>query len=279
MVTFDCAASRHDGVTLVTVQLRDVAVPTRVTVRNRLDGPVWPPRREGLPEAGWTDDGFAGVVGPGSHALGYATPAAPDDPPAELADAVAAPDAQPVDERTERPADLVRELGDPSPPGDAVPTVDCETGGDAVPTADCETDGSTAVADADDATATADRASPAADTQATTVQTGALADATDSDACHESNGRPRGTAQLPPALGPWLAEMERRTDAAEALAAAETVTEATAAVRQAGGLDGVRALADAPDERQLRLVASRLRRLARRRSEAAIPVETLSALA
>jgi len=73
--------------------------------------------------------------------------------------------------------------------------------------------------------------------------------------------------------------MERRTDAAEALATAETVPEATTAVREAGGLDGVRELADAGDERRLRLVARRARRLADRRAGATIPVETLATLA
>ncbi|WP_135303429.1 DUF7857 domain-containing protein [Haloarcula amylovorans] len=121
MVSFDCTTTRHDGVTLVTAQLREIAEPTRVQVRNRLDGPVWPPRRQGTPEAGWTDSGFEAVVGPGSHALGYATPAPPADPAAELLDATAAPDAVPIDDRTETAADVVRELGDPSPPADAVP--------------------------------------------------------------------------------------------------------------------------------------------------------------
>jgi len=87
------------------------------------------------------------------------------------------------------------------------------------------------------------------------------------------------TTQLPPELGPWLAEMERRTETAEALAAAETPPEATAVVREAGGLDGVRALADAGDEAQLRRLARRARRLADRRAGATIPVETLATLA
>jgi len=73
--------------------------------------------------------------------------------------------------------------------------------------------------------------------------------------------------------------MARRTDRAEALAAADTVPEATAAVREAGGLAEVRALADAEDERRLRLVARRARRLADRRAAATIPAETLATLA
>jgi len=256
MVTFDYAASHHDGVTLVSVSLRDIDGPTRVTVRNRLDGPVWPPRSEGVPEAGWTAAGFDGVVGPGSQTLGYATPAPPEDPPVELAEAVPAPDAEAVGERTDRPADVLRELGDPSPPGDAVPTA--ATGHrTAAPTprrAERD-DGVRSVSLPESGDVGPDRNA---------------SDATDSrDA----------TVALPPALGPWLAEMERRADTAETLAAAETVPEATAAVRDAGGLDEVRALAAAADERQLRTLAKRARSLAQRRAAATIPVETLSALA
>jgi len=244
MVTFDCSASHHDGVTLVTVHLRDLDVPTRVTVRNCLDGPVWPPRCEGLPEAGWTETGFSGVLAPGSHALGYATPARPEGQPAELADAVGVPGADSVGARSDRPADVVRELGDPSPPGDAIPTTEhvrhstpnVAVGGNGAPGED-------------------DAVPRSPDPE---------------DGC---------TAHLPPALGPWLAEMERRADTAEALADAETLSEATRAIRKAGGLSEARALADAGDETQLRLLARRARRLADRRAGATIPAETLATLA
>ncbi|WP_277542299.1 DUF7857 domain-containing protein [Haloarcula laminariae] len=232
MVTFDCSASHHDGVALVTVHLRRLDVPTRVTVRNCLDGPVWPPRSEGLPEAGWSETGFSGVLAPGAHALGYATPAQPEGQPAELADAVAVPEADPIGARSGGPADVVRELGDPSPPADAVPAVE-------------------------------PRESPVATAEASSAP-GAEGD---------------HPVRLPSAVEPWLAEMERRVDSAEALAAAETLPEATAAVRGAGGLAEVRALADDGDERRLRLVARRARRLADRRARATIPVETLSTLA
>ncbi|WP_276273460.1 hypothetical protein [Haloarcula litorea] len=125
MVTLDCATSRHDGVTLVTVRLRDVDRPTRVTVRNRLDGPVWPPRREGRPATGWTDEGFEGVV-ESERALGYATPAPAETPAATLADATPVAAEGGVadygrDAMSTDPDAVVRSLGDPSPPRDAVP--------------------------------------------------------------------------------------------------------------------------------------------------------------
>lgn len=268
MVTFDCSASHHDGVTLVTVFLRDLETPMRVTVRNCLDGPVWPPRSEGLPEAGWTATGFSGVLAPGSHALGYATPARPEGTPAELADAVAAPEVAPVGSRSDRPADVVRELGDPSPPADAVPAADPSTP---------QTPAATAPRDDDS------HSPPTADSEGAAISptphagkdSGATAThdhVTDTTAGDHSE-------TLPPALGTWMAEMTRRVDRAAALAAADTVPEATSAVREAGGLNGVRELADAGDERQLRLVARRASRLADRRAAATIPVETLATIA
>jgi len=270
MVTFDCSASHHDGVTLVTAFLRDLETPTRVTVRNCLDGPVWPPRTEGLPEAGWTATGFSGVLTAGSHALGYATPARPKGTPAELADAVAAPEADPVGMRSDHPADVVRELGDPSPPGDAVPAAEPPTPSK-----------STATTPRDDD----DQSPPTPDSEGPPIPSAPHAD-DDGDVTANLDPDPGAAVTagdhaetLPPELGPWMAEMARRVDRAAALAAADTVPEATSAVRAAGGLDGVRELADAEDERQLRLVAQRARRLADRRAAATIPVETLATLA
>jgi len=121
MVTFDCEWTRADGVTLVTARLRGVEEPTRVTVRNALDGPVWPPRREGVPVAGWDDTGFSAVLDPGDHALGYASPAEPSDPPARLVDTTPMPEGT---DGLSSDHDVVRELGDPSPPADAVPVTD-----------------------------------------------------------------------------------------------------------------------------------------------------------
>jgi hypothetical protein len=249
MVTLDWTTARHDGVTLVTAQLGDIHEPTRVTVRNRLDGPVWPPRREGLPEDGWTESGFRGVVTSGSHALGYASPAEPVDPPVALATAEPAPNAAPVGEATDDPAAVVRELGDPSPPSDAVP-VDGTRGTDEVRDPR-----------ASSGTAAVQESEPTADSGPSTG---------DADS-HIS--------ALPDAVGPWLAEMARRVDRAEALAEADTVPAATTAVRDAGGLAGVRDIAGPSDEKRLRVVARRARRLAERRAAADVPVETLAALA
>lgn len=255
MVTIDCTADANDGVTLVTVRLADIDVPTRVRVESRLDGPVWPPRREGLPESGWHDDGFAGVVN-GTAVLGYASPASPADPPVELTEAEPVPEAEGREELTTDPESVVRQLGDPAPPADAVPA-----------------------AAAEERTGTASAHSDTeATTEAATAESSASTDSPGDDGV-ERDGPDGETPDLPPAVGPWLAEMARRTDRAERLADAETVPAATAAIRDAGGLEGVRDLAAADDAEQLRTLARRARRLADRRAAVTVPVETLDRLA
>jgi len=181
MVTLDCETERTDGVTLVRLYVT-AEHRRRVRVENRLDGPVWPPRREGQPAAGWDGDTFEGVVAPDERLVaGYATPAPPADPPAEVVgDDPAAPgtpagpvgveggERTPADRaraadggETERavggsdvagvpsldggtegeregddptPADVVRSLGDPVVPREAVPFPDVpEDGPDDAP--------------------------------------------------------------------------------------------------------------------------------------------------
>ena len=150
MATLDYETERTDGVTLVRLYVT-AEHRRRVRVENRLDGPVWPPRREGQPAAGWDGDTFEGVVTADRRLVaGYATPAPPADPPADLvADDPATPGtpAGPVgaaggdrdvagvpsldggtgaagtsDDPT--PADVVRSLGDPVVPREAVPVPD-----------------------------------------------------------------------------------------------------------------------------------------------------------
>lgn len=113
------------GVALVSVTLRnDTGADLRVRVENDLDGPVLPPRREGLPAAGWDDDGYTGTVPAGGRlGVGYACPAP---------ETVSVDDADPVSVELRGPADdadavasvvagVVRSLGRAVPPADAVP--------------------------------------------------------------------------------------------------------------------------------------------------------------
>jgi hypothetical protein len=153
MLELDWRVDARGGIVLVELVVANpTATARRVRVADRLDGPVWPPRREGVPEAGWDDGGFEGVVAPGERRpLGYASPVSGDgadasdtsddtadlaDPPAELVwserageseraagpgnpDALTDDDAI-TDEAT--PEGVVRALGDGRPPADAVPS-------------------------------------------------------------------------------------------------------------------------------------------------------------
>jgi len=86
MVTLDWETDRTDGVTLVRLYVTAEG-RRRVRIENRIEGPVWPPREEGQPAAGWDDGTFEGVVAPGHRLVaGYATPEPPTDPPAEVVD-------------------------------------------------------------------------------------------------------------------------------------------------------------------------------------------------
>jgi len=126
MVSLTCSTRATGGVTLVHARLDGAGVTHRVRLANRLDGPVWPPRREGVPEAGWHGDRFETVVpADGTVAVGYASPAPPTESPLEIVerDACTGNDGrdEPRRDDTVTPSGVLRDLGDPSPPRDAVP--------------------------------------------------------------------------------------------------------------------------------------------------------------
>jgi hypothetical protein len=120
----DWTLSRLDGrddVVLVAVELRNPSpVDRRVRVENRLDGPVLPPRSAGVPDPGWDETGFAGVVpAGGTRALGYAAPASGERPPITVVDEGRASG----DESASPARAAARELEESRPPADAVPAV------------------------------------------------------------------------------------------------------------------------------------------------------------
>jgi hypothetical protein len=121
---------RAGGVTFVEATLEnDAPDARRVRVESELDGPVWPPRREGVPAAGWDpEDGTVAVtLGPGECAgLGFASPADPVDPPVSVAGTER---ATPDGGIAASPAGVVRVLGDPSPPDCAIPSGPADPGG------------------------------------------------------------------------------------------------------------------------------------------------------
>ncbi|MFC7212166.1 hypothetical protein ACFQL3_16980 [Natronoarchaeum sp. GCM10025321] len=123
MPTISWTQRRENGVTLVeaVIQSTTPTGPTTVALESRLSGPVWPPRSEGVPVAGWDGPRYETTVeGESRVAVGFASPAEPCEPPVELVES--AP-ATAIEESTDADAaDVLRALGDPTPPRGAVPT-------------------------------------------------------------------------------------------------------------------------------------------------------------
>lgn len=141
MVTLHWMTEEQSGsvetVALVALVVENtMSTPVRVRVGNRLDGELWPPCGGGVPEAGWDEGGFEGVVGAGERrSLGYAvaTDENPRSPPAEIVWTERAPEMETstTNGRSHRSTnefdieptavDVVRTLGDARPPADAIP--------------------------------------------------------------------------------------------------------------------------------------------------------------
>lgn len=115
MASLDWHLRRTDGITLVELVVRS-RTDERIRVESELE-PVWPPRTQGVPAAGWDASGFSGTVEADEPlVLGYASPADPVEPPATIV-APRDPDGgAAIDARS-----LVRTLGDPAPAREAVP--------------------------------------------------------------------------------------------------------------------------------------------------------------
>lgn len=113
--------TRRDGVTFVSLVVENpYDEAARFRVANELDGPIWPPRRNGRPEEGWDPNGYEGAVGAGGDvALGYATPAPPAESPAAIQW------SEPAEESTDRgsPERVARTYADPRPPRDVLSPV------------------------------------------------------------------------------------------------------------------------------------------------------------
>lgn len=143
MTTLDWSVDRRGDVTLVAATIRresnsgPVGDSIDVTVASRLDGAVWPPRSAGVPEQGWEGRQFETTVpDDGAVAVGFASPAEPVEPPIEIVEQGVSgnreddPDA----------ADVLRALGDPAPPRDAVPALAEPTGATVAPEAEPQAD-------------------------------------------------------------------------------------------------------------------------------------------
>lgn len=277
----DCSVESAAGATLVSVRLRnDAPVARRVRVRNRLDGPVCPPRREGVPESGWDEEGYEGVVpAEGSVAVGYACPVETDEPDASTPVAVESLGrADDADDGGDAVADAVRSLGRARPPADAVPAL----GGSA---ARAREDADDEPADgADDDAESEDGSEPApADTDADAPYTvggdiesasgGDDGFATDAGATESADApRPPSDAAatgLPESVASWLAEVRTRVARAERLTDA-SAADAADVLEASGGYEGVSSLPErvAADEEALRAFAASAERLADRAADA-----------
>lgn len=299
MVSLDWQLTDADGVTLVQLLLTG-DTDLRVEVESNLR-PVWPPRQQGRPAAGWTETGFEGVVAADERlVLGYASPADPTEPPARVVE------TEPVagdltDDRPE-PRDLVRSLGAAGPPRDAVPLPDEDTerageagrpgspgraGEATTPQAGSDGQGgnrSVTVSGVDGMPSRNGHGSDGSG-QADVSRVEQQRDPTGDRSTDGSRGSGKGSyaADRSPgeAVEAWLGAVERRVETAERLATAETVPEARAAVRAAGGIGAVRALcADLEaDRRRFEALETGEGQLGERLADVEIPLSTLERLA
>ncbi|ELZ44229.1 hypothetical protein C464_15390 [Halorubrum coriense DSM 10284] len=258
----DWSVDREGGASLVGVRVRnDGAVPRRVRIESRLDGPLLPPRRGGVPEAGWDATGVTRVIDPGERAaFGFAALAEPTDPPVEIAS------VEPVSsgggdahETAEGEVGLaraaVRDLGSHRPPR---ATVDGEREIDP----DAAENGGAGASGSD--RDVADRAQDGTDGEAERGESAA--------------GSPAKSA-ADDGVDAWFAAVESRIERAERLTDADLAA-ATAVVEERGGLDGVGELDErvAADAERLRAVRDRAAALAERAEESEVPAEALEAL-
>lgn len=288
----DWSVDDEGEASLVGVRVRnDGAVPQRVRIESRLDGPILPPRRGGVPEAGWDADGVTAVIESGERrAFGFAALADPVDPPVEIANAEAVtgeadgsrvasgagPALEPGPAIGPKPAtesepatgtdpDLaraaVRDLGSHRPPRRAVAGAETAEGdvdqrdktGEPHEPESVDSDGDATVGDENDGAGDAEG------------RTGA--------------NSPPSVAD-PDGIDAWFATVEARIERAERLTDAD-LAGATAAVAAAGGLDAVAGLDErvAADAERLRAISDRAAALADRADEADVPTEALEALA
>ncbi|EMA60220.1 DUF7857 domain-containing protein [Halorubrum lipolyticum] len=288
---------REGGVSLVRCRVRNGgAVPRRVRIESRLDGPVLPPRRGGLPETGWDESGVTLRLGPGERrALGFATRAPPVDPPVEVAEVEAVDpteqsgDAGPggrADGPASATADALRRLGDSRPPRDAIASGATGLGeatgageatglGEATGAGEATGLGEATGAGEADSKGRSSRSDHAAGNGADAVDSDEPA--SDPDAPAPPPGETTGWSD---AVGARLDAVEERIDRAERLTDADLAT-ATAAVAEADGVAALSGLDErvAADAKRLSELSERAAALAARAEATDAPVEALERLA
>ena len=266
----DWHVSHADGTTLVTVRVENtIARPRQVRVDNRLDGAVSPPRRRGVAERGWDDDGVTRTVpGGGTLSIGYACRAPPETPP------VAVRDAPPGDDDDETPVDrALRSLGDHAPPRAAL-AADLEDGarGSLGPGSG---DGSAV----DDELGASDAGvAPDATTDESSAEDDGSSADSDGTTRRPGDGATTGVepddpspAPVPALVAAWFDAIEARLVTADRLSG--DVREATPVIASLGGRAGVETLATTLDDdaAALRRVADRAAALAEQVEKSEVP--------
>lgn len=86
MVDIEWETQRCDRVTLIAAIVTNThTTPQRVRIAPHLDGPTWPPRRDGVTVPAWGDGIWEGTIRPGRRrGVGFAGPAPAAEPPLEL---------------------------------------------------------------------------------------------------------------------------------------------------------------------------------------------------
>jgi hypothetical protein len=253
MATLEWTCEAVEGVTLVQLVVTGER-SQRIRIESNLT-PVWPPRRQGRPAAGWNDSTFEGHLEDDNRlAVGYASPAEPVEPPAELMS------VPPNEDDEIDPRDVIRALGDGTPPRDAVPSGQSESS--AGPT-DVQT-GSAEFAKASP--------EPSQSDYVTNRETG--------PSVVPSAVSAESTATLPPAIEAYFDALDRRIATAEQLADSTRVDQAQEAVTATGGIEAVAGLRRRLRADRLRLdrLEQRYQSLANRLDTLEIPVEQLGRL-
>ncbi|WP_434521150.1 hypothetical protein [Halorubrum sp. AS12] len=269
----DWSVEREGDASLVGFRVRnDGAVPRRVRIESRLKGPVLPPRRGGVAEAGWDAAGVTAVVSPGEReTFGFAALADAVEPPVEIA-SVESVDPGKKDTRAadETGSDLaraaVRDLETHCPPRRAVTgAIDPDDRGEAGRGAGETARNGNSV----------DRRGGEAGGGAEAVES-----TVGSDSGRAATAESTSRTATADEIDAWFASVETRIDRAERLTDADLAT-ATAVVEEAGGLDAVDGLDErvAADAERLKAIRDRAAALAERAEESEVPTEALEALA
>ena len=267
----DWSVDREGEASLVGVRVRnDGAVPRRVRIESRLDGPVLPPRRGGVPERGWDAAGVTTVIDPGEReAFGFAALAEPAEPPVELASVEPATadvgeDRATPESDAESARAAIRDLESHRPPREAI----AEPGA-----IDHDEDGERKAIDRDEkGESRGAEGDENGDTEASESDGG--------DAERSAIAESPPSPAAPDDIDAWFAAVEARVERAERLTGADLAT-ATAVVEEAGGLDAVASLDErvAADAERLKAIRDRAAALVDRAEESEVPTEALEGLA